>query len=150
MTKNDETEQRLRPKNLKAIELLVSGDSITKISKKLKISRTTIYSWLGDPHFKAELTRLQRNIQKEVEATLLSLAPKAIELISACLQQTKNLAVRLKASEIILKGIGLLDAEKWSQKWPFYFSDAPEFMMDFGLEDQIREHGSEEQAEEEI
>lgn len=58
MQKN--AEKALSPQQLKAIELLIDADRpLTRrdIATEVGISERTLYAWLKDPHFLAELNR---------------------------------------------------------------------------------------------
>jgi len=47
----------LTERQRKAIPFLVSSPTYTEGCKKAKINKTTLYNWLKEPEFKAELDR---------------------------------------------------------------------------------------------
>ena len=58
----DKTEPNLTKKQLKVIPLILAAKSITEGVKKAGISKTTLYEWLKDPKFKAEVNERQQEV----------------------------------------------------------------------------------------
>lgn len=53
----------LSEKHLKCIDLIMEDRAYTDIAKILKISRASIYNWLGDKEFKCELDKRKQEIK---------------------------------------------------------------------------------------
>jgi transposase len=69
----------------KAITLLIQGERVTDVANKVPISRTTIYDWLHDPEFAAELETRRKDIVKSGNDFLLA-------RVQSYLDQLDNLA----------------------------------------------------------
>ena len=64
----------------KCIELLCDENmEITKIAKELNICRGTIYNWMKDERFKAELDSREQDIKNRVQRLLLQRLTRAYE-----------------------------------------------------------------------
>ena len=89
--------QNLTPQQADACMMIASGESITKVAKKLKINRSTIYQWLKDMHFKKCLDEQCRENQEEARNMLRGMRLKAVETIRD-LMSSGDEKTRLKAS----------------------------------------------------
>lgn len=56
----------------KAITLILSGEAITDVAKLVGVYRSTIYNWLEEEEFKAELDRRRQEIVKQGNALILA------------------------------------------------------------------------------
>ncbi|SHK42061.1 phBC6A51 family helix-turn-helix protein [Desulforamulus aeronauticus] len=88
----------LDDKKVRCIEMLVQGElTKTEIAKRLQIDRTTIYNWLDNKEFMAELDKRLQEIktlgEKEFNAKLL----KAIDEYWYLIQTTKDSRTKEKA-----------------------------------------------------
>lgn len=64
--------KELDTRQLKAIELLASGETIRVVADSVGVNRKTIYDWLKKENFKAELDRQVKELKSNVEKKLLS------------------------------------------------------------------------------
>ncbi|MBP3931840.1 MAG: helix-turn-helix domain-containing protein [Peptostreptococcaceae bacterium] len=64
--------KELDNRQLKAIELLASGETIRVVADSVGVNRKTIYDWLKKENFKAELDRQVKELKSNVEKKLLS------------------------------------------------------------------------------
>ncbi|WP_313757177.1 phBC6A51 family helix-turn-helix protein [Tissierella sp.] len=65
----------------KAIELIVSGEyQITQVAELVGVHRTTIYNWMDNDEFKAEMDKRLQDIKTRAEKELNSKLLKAIDL----------------------------------------------------------------------
>ena len=71
----------LDERKLKTIELLAQGIHYTDISKQVGVSRQTIYDWLKDEEFKAELDRWRQEFINCTRSIFAFNAPKAARKI---------------------------------------------------------------------
>lgn len=62
---------QLSEKHYKCIEMLIKGDKYTEIAEKVPCSRQTIYDWLKDETFKAELDRYLLDIKTTAQNKIL-------------------------------------------------------------------------------
>jgi len=105
MTESCKTERNLSEKQKNAIELLICGKSITNTAFETGISRTTLYDWLAEDAFSAELDRVRSRVQGEIETRLLALAGKAMDTLDGIFDGA-DAELKLRACAIILRGIG--------------------------------------------
>ena len=54
---------QLGEKQYKVMELIIQGETISDIAKMMKVSRGTIYNWLDDENFKADLNKQRQEIK---------------------------------------------------------------------------------------
>jgi len=114
MSENEQIEKAdLSFQQIRAIELLITGRSISAIAKELGIARNTLYAWLNDDHrFQNALNAQRKRLQAEVEDRLNALSEKAFEVFEKALEDQGEKNLRLRAAEIILKGLGFLSGKK--------------------------------------
>lgn len=56
--------------HLKAIQYIIEGKSMTDIAKICGIGRATLYNWLDNKEFKAELDKQRQDIKSNVSAKI--------------------------------------------------------------------------------
>lgn len=64
--------KELDARQLKAIELLASGETVRVVADSVGVNRKTVYDWLKKENFKAELDRQVKELKSNVEKKLLS------------------------------------------------------------------------------
>ena len=64
--------KELDTRQLKAIELLASGETVRVTADSVGVNRKTVYDWLKKENFKAELDRQVKELKSNVEKKLLS------------------------------------------------------------------------------
>lgn len=94
--------KNLTPQQSEACIMLAGGESITKVSKKLKINRSTIYQWLKDYDFKKCFDKQCEENQEEIKTMLRGLRLKAVETINGLVSKGDE-KTRLKAAIWILE-----------------------------------------------
>jgi len=93
----DENSENLTQKQLTGIIALLANNTVTEAARLAGVSRTTVYTWLKDPEFSAELRRSQ-GVAIEAAASRLAggLSEAVAELhklvIGAESEQVKRLA----------------------------------------------------------
>lgn len=96
-----DTTPKLSRRQLKAIPFLVSSATYTEGCEKARINKTTLYKWLKQPAFKAELDRKRDEITAEAFGVLSQNLTKAIETIVSLLDHQDDRLKRLTAKDII-------------------------------------------------
>ena len=107
MTKTNKNQQNrtksgLTPIQEQAAILLASGETITAISEKLDINRSTIYEWQEVMTFRCYYNKQCESIKEQMKAGLFGLQEEAINAIRGSLQ-SDNASVRLKAATWLLE-----------------------------------------------
>lgn len=70
----------LNERQIRAIEMLVTGDyTKTEIAKEVNVSRPTLYSWIENSEFSAEVSKQLQNIKHQAAKDFTSKLPKAIQ-----------------------------------------------------------------------
>jgi hypothetical protein len=95
------------PKQERAIELLLAGETPTQIARQLEVDRSTLYRWQDQPDFLALLNRNRRALGESFQARIESLLGLAIAAIEEALHQGDG-----KTAINVLRGSGLLDGRK--------------------------------------
>jgi len=94
----------LTPKHQRAIDLLLTGASITETARQLRVARMTVQRWLGEPGFCAELSAQRRAILQGSADKLASKVDHAIDLLDAMVADTSLApAVRIAGIRLILE-----------------------------------------------
>jgi hypothetical protein len=101
MSKTVDEETKLTDRQLKAIPFIVSRSTYTEGCKKAKINKTTLYKWLKDPQFKAELDSQRDAVASEAFGVLSQSLTKAVETLVALLDKKDDRLKRLTAKDII-------------------------------------------------
>ena len=91
----------LTDRQLKAILIIVTSPTYTEGCKKARLNRTTLYDWLKQPEFKAELEKQRDKIISEAFGVLSQSLTKAVETLTGLLDHKDDRLKRLTAKDII-------------------------------------------------
>ncbi len=92
---------KLTERQLKAIPHIVSSPTYTEGCKKARINKTTLYKWLKEPEFKAELDRQRDEVAAEAFGILSQSLTKAVETLVGLLDNKDDRLKRLTAKDVI-------------------------------------------------
>ena len=95
------SEAKLTDRQIKAIPHIVACPTYTKGCKRAKINKTTLYKWLKEPEFKAELDRQRDEVAAEAFGVLSQGLTKAVETLVGLLDNKDDKLRRLTAKDII-------------------------------------------------
>ena len=84
-----------------AIEMLAQGSSLSAVARPLDINRTTLYRWLHDPHFVAELNAAKKECIALAKAKARQLAAQAIDKINNLMENGPE-KIQLEAAKYLL------------------------------------------------
>jgi hypothetical protein len=106
MTESNKTQQnakktKLTDRQLKAIPIIVTSPTYSEACEKAKLNRTTLYEWLKEPQFKAELDRQRDEVAGEAFGVLSQSLTKAVETLVGLLDNNDSRLKRLAAKDII-------------------------------------------------
>ncbi|CUU47325.1 phBC6A51 family helix-turn-helix protein [Clostridium beijerinckii] len=84
--------KELNDKQLRAIELLVEGESVNDVATAIGVSRQTVSTWKNkDELFKAELDKCRQSLKSEVDGRLLThVVPLTDKLIKIALKSSSD------------------------------------------------------------
>jgi len=99
-TATDE-KQKLSRRQHKAIAFLISSPTYTQGCEKAKINKATLYKWLKNPDFKAELDRQRDEIADKAFGILTQSLTKAVESLVGLLDNQDDRLKRLTAKDVI-------------------------------------------------
>ncbi len=107
--------KNLTHKQRKAIKYILENNTIEEASRKADISRSSIFNWLKDAHFKESLERERRILFEEGLNALKGAATKAATTLIELLESSDRNARRLAAKEIInfaIKAVEIKELEE--------------------------------------
>ncbi len=121
----------LYPLQEKAAILLASGESITAVAERLEITRSTIYTWLGQIPFSCYYNQQCKDYKERLRAGIFSLADEAITAIRDCLHSS-NEAVKLKAAMWLSERIDLSEVggTNLRARLKSYYTETPGYLDD--------------------
>ena len=96
---------QLGEKQYRTMELIIQGETISDIAKMLKVSRGTIYNWLDDENFKADLNKQRqeiKNASKERINACIGIYISELHKIATTSQSEK---ARIEASTYLLNRV---------------------------------------------
>lgn len=94
--------ETLSTKKRAALRALLSGLSLEDAASVAGVSRVSLWRWLQEPAFNAELQRLEADALQAVSRRLLTLATGAADVLEKALQDSKA-TIRLRAAALILE-----------------------------------------------
>ncbi|MGA2775654.1 MAG: phBC6A51 family helix-turn-helix protein [Candidatus Omnitrophota bacterium] len=109
------TEYKLTTRQLVVINHLICASSIEEVSRNAKVSKPTLYKWLKDEAFKAELKRQRDEVVKESLNRLKHATMKATEGLIKLIDSSRPELRRWVCKDIIdyaLKSVELEDIEE--------------------------------------
>jgi len=106
-TRQNSTDSTLAPQQLKVIEALASGTSVTKAAETAGVDRSTIYLWRKDSSFEAALNVARCEFADTTRSRLRELADDAVKVVRDVLEDPHAAAaIRLKAALSVLQSVG--------------------------------------------
>jgi hypothetical protein len=92
------------PRQVRAALLMAGGMSITRVAKTVKVSQSTIYSWLESQDFRRLISEKQTRLHAQAVGILVRTATKAALAMVECLRSS-NLSIKLGAARSILDAV---------------------------------------------
>lgn len=88
----------LDERQIKAIEKKSTGSTITDIAIYAGVSRNTIYAWMREKEFTAELIKREQDFISATKSAVIGYAPKAVTMLKNLAEHAKSEKVRLEAT----------------------------------------------------
>ncbi len=107
---------KLTHRQLNTIRHLIESVSIQDASRKAKVTRQTIYDWLKNDEFKAELRRQRDTMVNESLDALKSAVSKATQGLVSLLQTEKDELKRLVCKDILEFALKALELERLEKR----------------------------------
>ena len=92
---------KITDRQLKAIPHIVACPTYTEGCKKADINKTTLYKWLKDTEFKAELDRQRDEVAAEAFGVLSQGLTRAVETLVGLLNNKDDRLKRLAAKDVV-------------------------------------------------
>lgn len=96
---------QLGEKHYRCMEMIIEGNKITEIAKLLGASRQSIYNWLDDDEFKAELNKQRQEIKKQGQDKILSKFDIYLNKIHDIALNSPSDNVKLNALEFLVEHV---------------------------------------------
>ncbi len=100
-TQHDTEKPYLTGRQIKAIPKIVGSHTYSEGCRKAKINRTTLYKWLHNPAFKAEMDRQRDQITQEGFSLLAQSLTRAVEVLTGLLGNKGKRLARLAAKDVV-------------------------------------------------
>jgi transposase len=97
------SDKLLRPRQLTAMQLLVSGTPASQVAERLQISVMTVYRWQRLPAFEAKLNAVTSSGLQEIARTINAASLTAAETLQEILcDLSLPVSIRMKAAVAVL------------------------------------------------
>lgn len=92
----------LNEKQLRCIELMVENNmEISTVAKEIGVSRTTIYNWMKDERFKAELDKSEQELKTRVQHIFIRRLPAAVDKLWELTNASNSEGNRVKFNAVV-------------------------------------------------
>lgn len=96
------TKNKLNARQHRAIKALLVSKNTTEAALTANVAERTLYRWLSDPEFKAELSQAEGNIIDETGRRLIALCGLAIETLENILsKENASDTLKLRAAQAV-------------------------------------------------
>ena len=92
-------------KHLKAIEYIIQGYTISDVAKMVKVHRSSLYNWLDDDGFKAELNRQRQEIKDGAKERINANIGIYIDELHKIATTSQSEKARIEASTYLLNRV---------------------------------------------
>ena len=100
--------ESLTPQQLQALDLLLSGLTVTAVALNVRVSRETVHRWLRDDcGFIAAVNRGKQELHEAAQSRLQSVWWKAADNLAKAVEEGN-----LQASFVVLRGLGELSGSR--------------------------------------
>jgi transposase-like protein len=109
---DEEKRKALSEKQQQAIELLVTGKTVSEAAREIGVARETVSRWAnGNAEFMAALNRLRRDLHKSHTDRMRQLATRAYETLEELLGGEAPPYIRLKAALAVIEAAKGVEGE---------------------------------------
>ena len=95
------TENALRPRQVAAIAALLASGKIADAATAGDVSPKTVYAWLRQDAFKAELRAAEGEAMRSLARRLAGLGELAADALKDALDPDQTMAIRLRAADLV-------------------------------------------------
>ena len=87
------------------ISMVIQGENIASIARKVNVTRSTIYSWLSKDNIKAELNKRRQDIVSQGNNYILKDVKSYIDNIKELANDSSDKRVKLAANQYLLNRV---------------------------------------------
>ena len=114
--RQNDGESMLTPRQLKFLPVLLASPTYTQACRKGKVSRDTLYEWLRQPAFKAELGKQRDELVAQGFALLSQSVGKAVETLVGILDGSDGRLKRLAARDVLDQHVKFRELDDLTQR----------------------------------
>jgi hypothetical protein len=86
----------------KALQSLLTGETVQAAADNAGVARQTVYDWLDLPHFQEALKKAEADTLEGITRSLIALGSLAVATIEETMSAGDSAAVRVRAADIAL------------------------------------------------
>ncbi|VGO12179.1 hypothetical protein PDESU_00730 [Pontiella desulfatans] len=106
----------LTPRQERLLVELVKTPDIQAAAKAAEVGRTTVYRWLEQPEFAAELDRCRNQAMNEALCNIKSLSSKAVQVMQELLDSENHSVRRMVCKDVLRHALQLREMEEIEQR----------------------------------
>ncbi len=114
--RQNDGEAKLTARQAKFLPVLLASPTYTHACRKGRVSRDTLYEWLRQPEFKAELDRRRAELVAQGFALLSQSVMKAVETLVGLLDTGDGRLKRLAAKDILDQHVKFRELDDLTQR----------------------------------
>jgi len=114
--RQNDGESKLTARQVRFLPVLLANVNYTEACKAGRVSRDTLYEWLKDPAFKAELERQRTELVAQGFALLSQSVAKAVETLVGLLDAGDGRLKRLAARDILDQHVKFRELDELTQR----------------------------------
>lgn len=99
------TDEVLTQQQNDMVTMLINGENITDIAKKLNINRNTVYNWMKKDNIKAELDRRRQELARQGNQIILKDLTTYIDNIKVLANDKSDKRVCLAANQYLINRV---------------------------------------------
>jgi hypothetical protein len=103
--------RNVSPKKTQAIEIMLTGVSLTEAAAQLKVNRKTLSRWLSEADFQQEFREARRQVAAQANARIIGLMDTAVTTIKTSLDGTKVGKERFLGAKLIIQTAHAIEAD---------------------------------------
>ena len=108
-----ESEGKLSPRQMRAIVEILASPSLEEARRRLRAGKDTIYRWMRDPTFQAEMRRQQEAMVEHAFDRLKAGMAQAVDKLMALMASDEDSGIQLRAAQTLLDhGIKIVEIQE--------------------------------------
>lgn len=109
----------------RAIEMVLQGNPVTSVAKKLKLGRATVSKWVNTPEVKQMRAEVEERAHEHAAAALALSVDTAVGTLLDVCERGDTSASRVSAAKAILDRVGLVGGTRVQHSGSIELADVP-------------------------